>query len=69
MSTGKQQQITIAAIAACRAAREYDSAIQQCGNDPERMASFCTAAGTNLDSLYARWQSLTVEALRLAGER
>ena len=32
----------------------YDEAIQQCGNNPEKMASFCTARGDNLDILYSR---------------
>ena len=32
----------------------YDKAIQACANDPENMASFCTATGDNLDSLYHR---------------
>ncbi len=32
----------------------YDAAIQACANDPERMASFCTANGDDLDMLYHR---------------
>jgi hypothetical protein len=37
------------------AAIAYDSAIQSCANEPERMASFCTADGDNLETLYAKF--------------
>ena len=30
----------------------YDAAIRGCANEPERMASFCTAEGDDLDTLY-----------------
>lgn len=40
---------------AAAAAVAYDDAIRSCANDPDRMASFCTAAGDDLDSLYADW--------------
>lgn len=32
----------------------YDEAIQACANDPERMSSFCTAEGEDLDTLFLR---------------
>ena len=31
----------------------YDAAIRSCANDPEKMASFCSAEGDDLDMLYA----------------
>lgn len=34
------------------AVRAYDRAINSCGNDPEKMASFCSATGDDLDTLY-----------------
>lgn len=34
------------------AVKRYDEAIHSCGNDPEKMASFCTAEGDDLDVLY-----------------
>lgn len=33
----------------------YDAAIQECAGDPDRMSSYCTAQGENLDELYAAW--------------
>jgi hypothetical protein len=39
-------------VALAKAVQAYDLAIQSCGNDPEMMASFCTAQGDNLDKLY-----------------
>lgn len=42
-------------LAAAEAAIAYDGAIQTAGNDPGKMASFCTAKGETLDSLYADW--------------
>jgi hypothetical protein len=35
------------------AVEAYDLAIQSCANDPQKMASFCTAQGDTLDTLYA----------------
>ena len=40
---------------ACEAALVYDKALESCGNDPEKMASFCTAQGDSLDHLYLDW--------------
>lgn len=48
---------------ATRAALAYDEAIRACANDPEKMASFCSAHGDNLDSLYAKWITLARLAL------
>lgn len=31
----------------------YDGAIRECANDPDKMASFCSATGDDLDALYA----------------
>lgn len=42
-------------LSAARAAIAYDAAIQSCADDPERMSSFCTAQGENLDLLYSKW--------------
>lgn len=35
----------------------YDKAIQECGDSPESMASFCTASGDTLDTLYFAWKA------------
>jgi hypothetical protein len=44
------------ALGACAdSAIAYDEAIHGCANDPERMASFCTAQGDDLDALYLAW--------------
>lgn len=32
----------------------YDAELEACANDPEKMASHCTAQGQTLDDLYAR---------------
>ncbi len=39
----------------CRAACVYDDAIRACADDPDKMASFCTAQGKDLDDLYTDW--------------
>jgi hypothetical protein len=31
----------------------YDAAIKECADDPEKMASFCTAENETLDTLYS----------------
>ena len=41
-----------ASVLLAQAVLAYDAAIQSCANDPERMASFCTAEGDSLDALY-----------------
>ena len=40
---------------ACEAGIRYDEAIQSCVNDPEKMASYCTAHGEELDAVYFDW--------------
>lgn len=42
-------------LGACVKAIAYDEAIRSCADDPKKMASFCTAEGESLDSLYAAW--------------
>jgi len=37
-----------------RAVLAYDHAVQSCGDDPEKMVSFCTIEGDHLDDLYFR---------------
>jgi hypothetical protein len=49
--------------AAARAAIRYDDEIQKCANDPDAMASHCTAEGDTLDTLYADWISKARAAL------
>jgi hypothetical protein len=44
------------------AAIDYDLAIQACANDPAKMATYCTAQGDTLDSLYVRWLGLAMKA-------
>jgi hypothetical protein len=44
------------------AVREYDEAIRSCANDPEKMASFCTAQGDDLDMLYFRMVNIVKRA-------
>lgn len=45
-----------------QAAIDYDTAIRSCADDPEKMSSFCTAAGDDLDTLYSRWITLAQAA-------
>lgn len=40
---------------------EYDKAIKSCANDPEKMSSFCTAQGDDLDELYFRMLDLATQ--------
>lgn len=42
-----RDSVVVAAVLA------YDAAIRACADDPEKMASFCTAEGDDLDMLYA----------------
>ena len=44
-----------ALLAACEAGVRYDAAIASCANDPDKMASYCTAQGEDLDALYFDW--------------
>lgn len=48
---------------ALRAWKSYEAAIEMCGNEPQAMASFCTAQGDTLDSLWAAAVSATNAAL------
>lgn len=54
-------------VVAAQAAIAYDAAIEKCANDPDTMASFCTAEGDDLDALYLTWITLSREALQAAG--
>lgn len=40
------------AVVLAEAVLAYDAAIKSCADDPEKMASFCTAEGDDLDKLY-----------------
>ena len=51
------------AIDACKAAIEYDKAIESCASDPEKMSSFCTAQGDDLDTLYFGWLAKAKQAV------
>lgn len=50
-------------LEACKAALAYDQAIRACANDPNRMSSFCTAEGNDLDALYFAWMSMSHAAI------
>jgi hypothetical protein len=45
------------------AAIVYDDAIRKCTDDPDKMASYCTATGDGLDELYFNWMTLSRAAL------
>ena len=45
-------------LEAAKAAVAYDEAIRGCANDPDKMSSYCTAGGDDLDTLYFRWLTL-----------
>lgn len=51
---------------ALRAWDAYNAALEMCGNDPDAMASHCTAQGDTLDSLHATAVRLTHTALTSA---
>ena len=53
-------------LAAAKAALEYDKAMTACANDPNKMASFCTSAGENLDRLYLDWRDKSKTAIAKA---
>lgn len=53
-------------LEACKAALAYDKAIRSCGNDPERMSSFCTVSGEDLDTLYFSWVNKSRSAIAKA---
>lgn len=50
-------------LAAAHAAIAYDAAIAACGDDPDKMASHCTAEGQDLDALYLAWISAARAAI------
>ena len=54
------------ALNACRFAVKYDDAIKSCGNDPDKMSTYCTAQGESLDHLYTQWQTEAKRAIELA---
>ena len=56
-------------LASARAAIEYDTAIRSCANSPDRMSSYCSAQGDDLDALYAKWIVLSRAALARAEGR
>ena len=51
---------------ALEAATRYDDAIRSCANNPYKMASFCTAEGEELDTLYDDWVQKSRQALKKA---
>jgi len=53
-------------VAAAQAALAYDRAISSCANEPGKMASFCTAQGDDLDTLYFNWVNASKQALAQA---
>lgn len=54
-------------LAAVQAGKSYRDALAQCADDPQRMASFCTAEGDDLDTLFAEWERLSNAAIAKAG--
>lgn len=60
------EQAAPALLDACEAAVCYDKAIRSCANDPDKMASYCTAAGEELDDLYADWVAAAHAAIAKA---
>lgn len=69
--TGKEVIVASAldALNACQLFIEYDREIESCGNNPEKMASHCTAQGDILDSLYFRVLSSARIAIACAREK
>ncbi len=55
--------ILVAAKEAMESAIIYDKAIRSCSNDPKKMASFCSAQGKDLDTLYNSWIYRSTRAL------
>jgi hypothetical protein len=53
-------------LEAAEAALTYDEAIRACADDPNKMASFCTTQGDDLDALYDRWINLSRAAIAKA---
>ena len=48
----QRSEIVPTARALADAVLAYDTAIHSCANDPEKMSSFCSAEGDDLDTLY-----------------
>lgn len=42
---------------------DYDKVITSCANDPEKMSSFCTAQGEDLDDLYFNMVCVAYQAM------
>ena len=59
----KQLPEVAALVEACEASIRYDAAIQSCADDPDKMSSYCAAAGDDLDTLYGDWLSKSRSAL------
>lgn len=55
--------------AACKAAIAYNEALKSCANDPDKMSSFCTAEGDDLDLLYESWIRLSAAAIVKAEDK
>ena len=55
-------------LAAAQAGIAYDKAIAECANDPDKMATYHTAQGDDLDALYDDWITKTRAALAKAKE-
>jgi len=53
-------------LAVCEAAIRYDEAIRSCANDPDKMASHCTAQDEDLDALYFDWLNKAQAAIAKA---
>ena len=52
-------------LEACKAGIEYNNALEACGNDPDKMTSYCTAKGDDLDNVYIEWMNKTRIAMEL----
>ena len=52
------------ALQAAHAAVAYDAAVAECAGDPNKMSSYCTAAGETLDRLYLNWITLARAAIK-----
>ncbi len=55
-----------ALLEAALKAIKYDEVIKSCANEPDKMASYCTAEGTTLDSLYFDWMTSSRAAIAKA---
>jgi hypothetical protein len=62
----RQANVANDLLAAARAAIAYDAAIQSCANEPDNMASYCSAQGDDLDMLYAAWITASRAAITKA---